>query len=99
MVEDAGMTIPCRRALILVTESGAQDGFQRFGIGNETRHERQRFLGKTFSIVVGGAVEVVAVGEPAFDFFHAHQAVGGGEAQQIFDRRGIEFFATVAVVF
>lgn len=65
-------------ALFLVAESGAQDGFQCFGIRDEARQERQCFLGEAFAVVVGGAV---AVGEPAFDFIHVHQAVGGGEAQ------------------
>lgn len=54
--------------------------------------------GEAFAVVVGGAVAVVAVGEPAFDFIHAHQAVGGGEAQQVLDRCGVEFFGAVAVV-
>ena len=85
-------------ALFLVAEFCAQGGFQCFCIRNETRQERQRFFGKAFAVVVGGAVAVVAVGEPAFDFFHGHQAVGGGEAQQILDRCGVEFFAAVAIV-
>ena len=81
-----------------VAEFRAWGSFQCFGIGNETGQKRQCFFGETFAVVVGGAVTVVAVGEPALNFSHAHQAVDGGEAQQIFDRRGVEFFAAVAVV-
>lgn len=47
---------------------------------------------------MGGVVAVVAVDEPALDFLHAHQAVGGGEAQQFFHGSRVELLATVAVI-
>lgn len=77
--------------LFRVAESSAQRGFQSFCIGNKARQEHQCFLGKAFAIIMGSAIAVIAIGEPAFYFFHSHQAMRSGKAEQILNGRGIDF--------
>ena len=58
----------------------------------------QGFLSEAFAVVVRGGISVVSIGEPAFDFFQRHEAVGGCESENIFDRRGVEFVSAMSEV-